>query len=1184
MCSNAEDTGNKAAFSFIEELDEEQRAAALTKNDAVVSAGAGSGKTRVLTARYGALIMTGRCKTEEILTITFTNKAANEMYRRIYTLLAEHAPVNDFARTAVENFHKARISTLDSFCMTIARTVSRYFGISPDFESSDVRVRELARSLALRFVLDKRNNPALQRLIAEKKMRATADELFVKPVLYHSPLSRPLDFTAFEKKQKETILDRWNYFTRKMDEQIALIYENLNQLPIGKIRDLLEPVLSRRVKAPDITNLLLVWENTGALREEISAYCAFLLDFKNVSLRSFTYKTEAALAIKEALVEIKTGYPKLEALANHALEWDIVKDVFPLIDEYQTLLAQKKREAGILTFTDIAHLAVDGLRLYPNIRRMYQDSFKMIMIDEFQDNNSLQRDLVGLLVNPANVFYVGDEKQSIYRFRGADVSVFRSLAETGTKLSLNRNYRSHPALIRAFNWVFGGYRSEDDPAPFAAVFPLEGKTAKDFEAGYRWIKSGMETETDLPKPRLHFAFFDKSLMKDDPDDSFKADDYEAFYIARKIKDMVREKITIRDKDTKRPCVYGDFAVLERSHTHQHSLERAFKLFGIPFYADRPAVLFEDAPVNDLWAFLKLLVYPGDRLSYGVLLRSPLVRLSEDAFTLCMLEGGGIFDETLDEKLAPEDRRRYRQGRRRYQKYLTLTRDLPVSVLLTKLWYGEGYRNEALWSAASQVYLDLYDLFFEQARTIEEQGKGLVDFLDYLEDLAGKKENPDDSALPGEEESGVRIMTIHRCKGLEFPVVFVYNCGSREDTSLDAGLALFSERWGVFLHLPQAEELPETAGDYFYLAEKDDHREKTIAELRRLLYVAMTRAEQELYVTAVIPPQTKDEAALDPLTFGGYNDDYITERFIQYRTNPKINSISFLRLLPENISRENPLYTVEAIYNYRLNTGQYRPGAQQEENISMEAAALAVKAAYETIPAVSPYHIVPMTVNASSLHTPGAAAKAKKPAVQAEFDFDEKTETIDEQLRLAGIKAQEFGLIVHRFIEDRFNGREPEIPARFVSAAAGTNGNEYLNAVSETAKTMAEGFFTSPLGRKAAAAAFRKTEYPILTTADRTKRGGAAPNKILISGKIDLLFESGGLLYVVDFKTDKDEDISRHAGQLAVYKRAVEDIFGKPVECRLFYLRHGRETDMNNIIAGTSVEELITHWEKENLYG
>jgi ATP-dependent exoDNAse (exonuclease V) beta subunit len=246
----------------------------------------------------------------------------------------------------------------------------------------------------------------------------------------------------------------------------------------------------------------------------------------------------------------------------------------------------------------------------------------------------------------------------------------------------------------------------------------------------------------------------------------------------------------------------------------------------------------------------------------------------------------------------------------------------------------------------------------------------------------------------------------------------------------------------------------------------------------------------------------------------------------------------------------------------IDSGAYNVQQKKEKGLSLEEAALQVLRDYETIPLVPPYHFVPQTVNASSLHFKSSVYKI--PGTDA-ADSD----AIDELFEQCGIEAQEFGTIVHGFIEAIFNSVEPKLPLH-IAASLGIQNQKVL---ASAAQNLAEGFFKSALGRKALSAAFRKTEYPILTMVEGR----------LVSGTIDLLFDDGPSIYIIDFKTDRDEDITRHIGQLAIYKRAVEDIFGKPVECRLFYLRSSHEVNLNEEIAKTSPEkliaELIAAWEQ-----
>jgi ATP-dependent helicase/nuclease subunit A len=1189
-------------FSFLDDLNEEQREAATAEFNAVVSAGAGSGKTKSLAARYLWLIMQGGCKVEEILTITFMNKAANEMYSRIYTLLAENAGGNPHAALAVKHFYRANIHTLDSFCASVARTASRRFGVSPDFVSDNERVGELARQAALRFVLDKRGDPALQRLIAEKKIRTVADELFAEPMLRYSSVSRPLDFDAFKTGQKAALLEQWELLTKQAEYHTGTLLEELNHIKKEKsFYTNLSGALKNPRQAPGIAELFERDKDRADLRENIIAYFDFLRGICLVRMTSSA--AEEYVQIKKSRAALKEElYPRLEAAANNALQWDIVEAVFPLMSEFQEQFNNKKREAGTLSFFDIARLALDALSRYPDIRQVYKQSIKKIMIDEFQDNNSLQRDLIFLLAEkperdspgvpppeellPGKVFFVGDEKQSIFRFRGADVSVFRRLAgDIGGGLTLSRNYRSHPMLIRAFNRIFGGFNVKNDPEPLPGIFPLPGKETAEYEASYRWTESrdagSRETsQVSAETPRLHFAFLDEDQK--DEENCLGSEELEAAFIAQKIRTMVKHGVPVYDKHTKenRPCGYGDFAVLQRSYSRQHALEKQCKLFGVPFSANRPAGLFNEAPVNDLCALLRLVIYPEDRIAYGALLRSPFVRLSDSAFALCMTGGfrpppeprspvpSEPFDERLDECMPPEDLDRYRRGRELFRAVREDAQNLSVAELLTKLWYDEGYRYETLWSASSQAYGDLYDLLFELARHIDERGGGLCEFIDYLDRLAGGEEKYDDMDL-NDEAGGIRIMSIHKCKGLEFPVVFVFGCGKIERSGSRPSLSSYSETWGLFLNLPQAEELPGKGGSYFSLLEKEEDRLKEEAELKRLLYVAMTRAESELYVTGVLKKQSGGEAPS-----GAYGEEYLRERLVQLRDQKRTRSLSFLKfLLPVLATAEDPPYTIEPIpvftrdELYRL-AGTARAGAPAQPE-SMEEAAAAASPLYEKAPVPPHARPVPLSVAASSLHVPWSPPADDRGSAE--------DDEVDALLEKAGLDPSGFGTIVHGFIENRFNGQKEEIPPRFLASC----GESLIKPLEEKARALVDSFFASPLGRLAAASSFVRTEYPVLTAVnvppDPETPDGPRSGPLLISGKIDLLFEGPGALYVVDFKTDRTEDRRQHIGQLAVYRRAVSDIFGMLVQCRLYYLRSGRNLDLTAEAGKTSPEELAAYF-------
>ena len=877
------------------------------------------------------------------------------------------------------------------------------------------------------------------------------------------------------------------------------------------------------------------------------------------------------------------------------------------MEEYQTLFNKRKREAGVLGFTDIAHLAVDALIEDIELRQMYKNMFKHIMVDEFQDNNFLQRDLVYLLAEKnecrnrgvpergdlveGKLFLVGDEKQSIYGFRGADVSVFRGLAgdfaasAPAGNLRLKCNYRSRPMLITAFNRIFGGL-SEENGAPSAAgIFPQPGKETAAWEASYTWLESREEIPPD-PKPLLHIALLDKGLL--DTDSSAGANmssaEIQAFYIAQTIKKLVDGGETIYDKNTgeARPVRYGDIAVLQRSYTHQRELEQHFKISGIPFSAERSTGLFNDAPLNDFSAFLRLLVYPSDRTAYAALLRSPLVRLSAAAFAACMLDQGEPFCEEAENLIPQEEREAYRRGRHLYRKFQKDSETCSLPELVSKLWYDEGYRYETMWPARSQAFAGLYDLFFELARHVDEQGGGLPEFLDYLEDIANREEEIEDNDLPG-EESGVRLMSIHKCKGLEFPVVFVFNC-SQPEQSRDAGLAAWSPRWGVSFHLPTAEELSEKAGNYFSMLEKNENRQKTAAELKRLLYVAMTRAECLLYLTASLPARKSSEAEAemeDPETEDGAAR--LRERFAQLCASPAKNGSFLDLLLPVLAEEENPPYSIEMIdpvaQSGAFRTARRGTTASAFQKGSMTEAVSAALPLYGGASVADRGRLFPLAIPASALAVPSDPSAAPG---QMELQFTGDDE-LDALLEKSGIQSDEFGTIVHRIIEDRFSvpaGTNPpsslqSIPPRILSKIrenlkSGKSG--MAETVAQKAAELAGTFFASELGRQSLQASFRETEFPVLT----------AVGNDIVPGTVDLLFEDGGIINIVDFKTGKAEQPRQHAGQLCLYQRAVSDIYGKPVSCWLFFVRSGRAVNIDSEIRMTNPEELVIIWKKNYL--
>jgi ATP-dependent helicase/nuclease subunit A len=1177
---------------ILEELNPDQRRAATASANAVVAAGAGSGKTKALTARYAWLIMEKGLKVDQILALTFTNKAANEMYGRIYSRLTQEEE-DERAREALVDFHKARISTLDSFCAGIVRTAARRYGIPSGFTIDEAGVRELALEAALPFVLENRENPGMKVLLAHGKIRGVAEDMFAAAAREYGFAGGISDFTGFLRNQEEKIFGDWKTKTDAAESLVHAIIRELEEMTetSGEACRAFQEVLRGRPPVPVPGPLFaeVSAHAKEAAREGFREYFDFLLRLNAINLNQGGAKKKEFAAIRKSRKELKDVlFKDLAALAGSILQRDIPAAVFPLMGEFLAQIAVKKRQAGILSFADIAHLALDALRRYPDIRKVYKDSIKAIMIDEFQDNNRLQRDLIFLLAEkpgrmeeglPAaeeletdKMFFVGDEKQSIYRFRGADVAVFRGLAKTlGSALSLKTNYRSKPFLIDAFNRIFGGASAAEEgggeAAPaLPAVFLCEDSGLPDFEAAYTPMHaSGEPGPSDSREPCVHFAFLDKGRVADN---GLSPAEIEAAFLIMRIKEMKDSSYPVEVRaagaKTQRPCAWADFAILQRSYANQHYLEKFCKDFDVPFVTDKPSGLFTDAPINDLYMLLRLLAYPMDRLAYAAVIRSPFARLGDLSLALCMLESEGEpFRESLAEKLPEEDKALYLAAGARYRALAEAAKTLPLTELAVRLWYDEGYRYETLWSAPAQVYTELFDVFFKLAQDAQARGKPLTAFVDYLEELFTREEKLDDLEIPCETAAGVRIMSIHKSKGLEFPIVFVYDGAHGSPDNRNSAFIYFHEQWGLTMNLPPAEELPENAGNYFFLLQKEEEEQKRTAELRRLLYVAMTRAESCLYFTASLPAQTVKEKERKDLTEAEYNDELVRERLrllaqIREGNEPRTVS-SFLDLLLPVLgvcSEEVQPFTIEAIPS--LGREEVRGRADRRRTgASLREAAEEAAANYENALIIVPAPALPPRISVSSLHAAAEDGVRKEPKPSRGG--------IDAILRKAGIEASGFGTIVHSFLEARISRTPVLIP---LGLLARVEDEKDLREIQAAAEEMTQGFVDSALGRLSLASPYRETEFAIVTQV--TLEG----KTISITGKLDLLFEAENLMHVVDFKTDSEEDPRRHFGQLAVYSRAVGDIFGKPVRAWLFYLRSGQERELTQDIQKVDIEAMV----------
>jgi ATP-dependent exoDNAse (exonuclease V) beta subunit len=752
-------------------LNPEQQAAVDARGLVFVSAGAGTGKTRVLVERFARAVCDEGVDVESILVITYTEKAAGELRSRIRSCLVERGRA-DLARA----LDGAWISTIHGFCHRLLRSHPIPAGVDPRFRVLDESQGRVLRGEAFRAALTAfcaDDDPARLRLLAVYR----ADGL------------------------------------RRM---LTGVYETLRSAGRDLVLEL--------GKRPSLDACVEEFrEAARCLGEDISLdddpRPELLIDLSDLKLRG-----ERAASYEEARRRVEQA--ALDELA--AADRDLLQE---LLDLFAAAYQEAKDRESALDFEDLQLRARDLLRDDEAIREREQLRFRSIMVDEFQDTNRLQCELIDLLAGPLSErFFVGDEFQSIYGFRHADVQVFRERrAEAGDGvLPLTMNYRSRPEVLAVVNHLFGG----------------------DFGEEFQPLTASRDFPDPVFGPPVELLVTDKSTYSD-TDVHWRRG--EARAIARRIRDLI-------DAGDAAP---GEIVLLFAAGTDAEWYEEELRALGVPTYRGTGRGYFGQQQVVDLLAYLRLLRNRYDDEALVSVLASPFVGVSNDALFLLRRAAPKrplfvALERESPEKLPERDAQLLRAFRQRYDRLTAALPRLSLERLCERIVAEHDYDLAVLaqWDGRRR-YANMRKLA-RLARSYEElRGPDVEGFVRFVRDqeAVGARE----LEAVAEEEGGdaVRLLTIHAAKGLEFKVVVVADAGrDRAPPASDEILALSDGRFGFRVADPITSE---RRGAYAYEAVKETRKAEERAERLRLYYVAMTRAIDRLIVSGSIDPsRTSDE--------------------------------------------------------------------------------------------------------------------------------------------------------------------------------------------------------------------------------------------------------------------------------------------------------------------------------------
>ncbi|AEJ18235.1 UvrD-helicase domain-containing protein [Gracilinema caldarium] len=1156
-------------------LDTEQEAAYEADYNVVVSAGAGSGKTTVLSHRYVRLIQNKKLPVDAILTLTFTRKAAAEMFSRIHQELSKHK--DPWVRQQLERFNTARIDTLDSFCASIVRGSCQNYGIPPNFTIDEGRLKNLAEQTALEFLMEHQTEPVLQELVATFSFDIIVKDFFADFCQHQLPIVQVPSYKDFARKQVDEFLSRINARLARLS---AICSAGASLDTSTKHKTLLE------IKAifSNYQNCPRAYPEQEQEYDYLINLCKDITAIRKPS--KVTPGTEMARA-KELFSEGKDICVELTPLLVFYNKRGYIERIGELLDELAQRFNRNKRNEGLLSFGDLIDLAVDILKTSLPLRTYYKQQIRAIMIDEFQDNNEKQKDLLYLLAEaeyeashgipspeqlaPDKLFFVGDEKQSIYRFRGADVSVFKRLSEELShqfnpqhhcQLSISTNYRSEPELIDFFNQLFPGIFGTPSE-PYEAAYTQARATPKRERSGTIPVELFINT-TQLDE---EISQEETSNEQTEPSQYCSPSETEAIAVAQRIIQGIEKK----------EFQFSDVALLFRTTTHQSVYERVFRTVGIPFVSADPRGLFVDAPANDIYAFLQLVVSPQDTNAYATVLRSPFVNISDHTFLKLMLQLKDNlwyepFSELSEDFWTAEyvsDRDRYNLGAELYDTLLHMADIKGIAELVAWLWYESGYRTSLLQDSDMAATLGHFDLLYDMALKADQRHLTLAAFLDELAPLIGNPEKVEGDETDTRADA-VIFMTIHKSKGLQFPVVIVPQAGSEGQSFRNDKPYFYSTTFGpVISWKPYSKHQKDKLANPLFEELRETENRQNLAELKRLFYVALTRAEQKVII-AGNKKINQDKIDETRSLYNGNLSDLQATLFATPKPDKKKQS--FLELISLGIDQvSQTLYTLQSIQPLTIaergkELARLKERAKKRAGLSDEALqlqqALSSEKSFYNQPAISIPRYAPRITSPTIMEE--TYQKARSTNISEEGALPLPTLTVDHLIASSKNDLETlFGTLCHTIIQHTLEGKGMEPPRELLAEFKTIElSKEHQKLFIEEAQNLAQQFLKTEYGKAAFNAKPKlRTEYSFLLPLQNSDQ-----RPILVKGSIDLIYETENHCVIIDFKTDKTLQPEIHRIQLECYHRAGKAFSDKPVKTLLVYLRSMNTIEIKPILS------------------
>ncbi|MFO7611448.1 MAG: helicase-exonuclease AddAB subunit AddA, partial [Clostridia bacterium] len=1164
----------------------------------MVSASAGTGKTAVLVERI-VRMATDEFRAVDIdrmLIVTFTKAAAAEMRERIRNALSDRIkkdPENISLRRQLILLNQANISTIHSFCSDVIRSNYHLLDINPAFGVCDAMESEVLIDEALESLLDSMFEYSTEvfRLLMDNYGRGRDDSALSKLIkgLYRYIRSMP--------GYKKWLSEKAAMFEKNTDDFGDTVWgrELLSYAKIklhGLIAEMAD-IMSLIKDDVDFTGYYSTLSMDMALLEEIGeVFESGSWDECNSRLENIKFSVllrasknadkEIQTLVKAVRNGIKEDVNKLGVLilGQSSEIFRNIEELSPLIgcladltarldDEYSAL----KNKKGILDYNDLEHLALKCLE--SEAGEMYRNRFDEVLVDEYQDSNPIQDRLINLVSGRnrecKNVFMVGDVKQSIYKFRQAMPEIFLDKynsysddrEQDEVRIELFRNYRSRKPVLDLTNYIFSKIMSVETAG-------IDYNEAVSLKPGIEYPDGDGK---GYPVDVRIICGKDEDIFTDDVTKEKK----EAAVVGMEIIKILKSGMMITDRknNRERPVELRDISILLRTVKKTSGVyAEQLKAMGIPAYADGNSDFYGETEIAVMLAFLEIIDNPRQDIPLLSVMRSSIFGFTDKELALIKVgsHNDSYYDSVQKYRGIIKLEEKIHGFMKTVEAYRKISAGIPVDRLAWMIMQETGYfysSNDCLSLESKQSNLRK---LFEIAGEFEKSSMtGLFSFLRYIKAHIERSADTEGASLYGENSNVVRILSIHKCKGLEFPVVILSGCGKRFNKSESKESMVFDKELGFGPNYINSDK-----GYWLVTAPKKSIQVKAeleaLAEEMRILYVALTRAREKLVITGYSDNFEKDSVkwllkgrlrngrinAGKVLGAAGHLEWIMT--CLSGHENCSVVSEAAGFSLEGNDSGV-PLFTVKAIYPeeiYALLEKREKIDEYRGKRIEIDINEIRRRFSWEYEHASG--IAIPNKISVTELKKLRDRESAASDIFNVEFM--ERPEFMNGE---TGPDAAERGTLLHNVlaaVDPCRGGDLPYLRALLEKAGAKIEDLEWFAGIIGK-------FYTGELGQRVAAASNAVTEKaficPLPTREIYPESDETIPigHTTLLQGVVDCMFFEEGNAVIIDYKSDKVEPgleelhARKYALQLGLYSRAIEHLTGIGVKEKfIYFLRTG----------------------------